>query len=146
MSHFLFGLHGADRLAEGQLNNRLLLVRVERGHYEWTSHKPACFLRFAIMEPKHLQGLSFSSSLPCTPKALWKFHWFLRDFGYDSELLARNEIRDKSLVGLRGVVKTCHVVAKSLSRIILNEFAPADQWKTLSTPSTPNEFGSEASE
>lgn len=144
MSHLIFGLNGADRLAEGELNNRLLLVRVERGHYEWASRNPACYLRLLILEPLELGGLSFSSSLSCSPKALWRFHWFLRDFGYDPELLARSEIKDKSLVGLRGVVKTCHVTAKGLSMVVLNEFAPAAQWKELSTSSTAPENPPEA--
>jgi hypothetical protein len=28
-------------------------------------------------------------------KALWKLNRFLRDFGYDTELLARDEVDDK---------------------------------------------------
>jgi hypothetical protein len=39
----------------------------------------------------------FSSRLYCTPKALWKLNWFLRDFGYDNELLDRTEVDDKLL-------------------------------------------------
>ncbi len=27
--------------------------------------------------------------LYCTPRAMWKLSWFLRDFGYDAELLGR---------------------------------------------------------
>ena len=44
----------------------------------------------------------------CTEKALWKLNWFLRDFGYDTELLGRDEIDDNAIVNLRGVVKVLH--------------------------------------
>jgi hypothetical protein len=36
---------------------------------------------------------------------LWKLSWFLRDFVYDPELLGREEIDEKALFGLRGIVK-----------------------------------------
>ena len=36
---------------------------------------------------------------------MWKVSWFLRDFGYDSELLGKNEIDEKALIDLWGVVK-----------------------------------------
>jgi len=31
---------------------------------------------------------------------MWKLRWFLRDFGYDPELLGKNEIDDKALIDL----------------------------------------------
>jgi hypothetical protein len=39
----------------------------------------------------------------------WKLNWFLRDFGYDAELLERDEVDEKQLVGLRGVIKISHI-------------------------------------
>ena len=36
---------------------------------------------------------------------MWKLSWFFRDFGYGAELLGKNEIDDKALVDLWGVVK-----------------------------------------
>ena len=62
-------------------------------------------------------------------------NWFLRDFGYDIELLGRDEIDDKNLVGLRGVVKVSHAVVNGASLLNLDAFAPAAQWEEL--PSTP---------
>ena len=38
---------------------------------------------------------SSRAALYCTPKALWKLSWFLRDFGYDTELLGRDEIDER---------------------------------------------------
>ncbi len=97
------GLHAADQSVRSQVRDGLFLVRVERAHHRWDARKPFYLLRFAILEPKDLTGHSVSSRLYCTPKALWKLNWFLRDFGYDVELLGRDEIDDKNLVGLRGV-------------------------------------------
>jgi len=71
----------------------------------------------------------------CTPRALWKLNWFLRDFGYDTELLGQDEIDDKSLVGLRGVVKISHVVVNVTSLLNLDGFAPASQWEEMSNAS-----------
>ncbi len=59
----------------------------------------------------------------------------MRDFGYDTELLGRDEIDDKSLVGLRGVVKISHVVVNGTSLLNLDGFAPASQWEELSSAS-----------
>jgi len=63
---------------------------------------------------------------------MWKLNWFLRDFGYDTELLNKDEIDDKALVGLRGIVKISHVAVHGLSLINLDGFAPAEGWKELS--------------
>ena len=40
---------------------------------------------------------------------MWKLRWFLRDFGYDADLLGKNEIDDKALFELWGVVKISEV-------------------------------------
>ena len=58
-----------------------------------------------------------SGRLYCTPRAMWKLSWFLRDFGYDSEPLGKNAIDDKALVDLRAVVKvTVHGISISKLR------------------------------
>jgi hypothetical protein len=36
----------------------------------------------------------------CTARAMWKLTWFLRDFGYDAELLGKDKIDDQALVRL----------------------------------------------
>jgi len=58
-----------------------------------------------------------SSRLFCYPKALWKLSWFLRDFGYDAELIGRDEVDERPLVGLTGVVKITHIVKFWVGRI-----------------------------
>jgi hypothetical protein len=64
------------------------------------------------------------------------YNWFLRDFGYEAELLGRGEIDDKNLVGLRGVVKISHAVVNGTSLLNLDGFATAAQWELRITPLT----------
>jgi hypothetical protein len=129
------GLHEAGQSAASQVRDGLLLVRVERAQHRWDSRKPFYLLRFSILEPKELTGHSVTGRLYCTPRALWKLNWFLRDFGYDIELLGQDEIDDKNLVGLRGVIKVSHVVINGTSLLNLDGFAPAGQWEELSSAS-----------
>lgn len=84
-----------------------------------------------MLEPKSLAGSRFSARLYCTPKTLWKFNWFLRDFGYDSDLLERDEIDEKHLIGLSGVVKTTRTVLNGTCVLALDGFAPSSQWQEL---------------
>jgi hypothetical protein len=126
------GLHEADPSAAAQVRDGLFLVRVERAHHRWAARKPFYLLSFSILEPKELTGRPIIGRLYCTPRALWKLNWFLRDFGYDTELLGRDEIDDKNLVGLRGVVKISHVILNTTSPLNLDGFAPTSQWAELS--------------
>ena len=133
MKRRIQGLHDADLSAASRIRDGLLLVRIERANHRWDSRKPFYLLRFSILEPKELAGHSVAGRLYCTPRALWKLNWFLRDFGYDAELLGQDEIDDRNLVGLRGVVKISHVVVNGTSLLNLDGFAPASQWEKLST-------------
>ena len=108
-------------------------LRIERAQYRWHAQKPYFAVVFSVLEPKALAGNRFRSRLYCTPKALWKLNWFLRDFGYDAELLDRNEIDDRNLVGLSGVVKISHSVVNGSTLLNLDAFAPASQWQVLSS-------------
>jgi hypothetical protein len=128
------GLHDADRSTADSISDGLFLVQVERAQYRWQGQKPYYLLRFAVLEPKSVVGRSITGRVYCTPKALWKLSWFLRDFGYDTELLGRDEIDEKALVGLRGVIKISHTVMNGTSLLNLDSFAPASQWEELSTP------------
>jgi hypothetical protein len=67
----------------------------------------------------------------------------LREFGYDSELLGKNEIDDQALVGLQGVVKISHAVVQGLSVLNLDGFASAARWSELSLTSESDLSGSE---
>jgi len=82
-------------------SGRDLLVRVDRPSIAGTS-RTLYEIRFAVLRPKHLTGCFMTGRCNCTPRAMWKLSWFLRDFGYDIELLGKNEIDDKALVDLWG--------------------------------------------
>jgi hypothetical protein len=133
MKRRIQGLHEADQSVAGQVCDGLFLVRVERAQHRWDPRKPFYLLRFSILEPKELSGHSITGRMYCTQRALWKLNWFLRDFGYDAELLGRDEIDEKSLAGLRGVVKISHVCLNGTSLLNLDGFAPANQWVQLSS-------------
>ncbi len=116
-----------DAILEG-----IFLVWVERAFYRWHPQKPFFALRFTVLEPKDLAGKTISGRLYCTQKALWKLSWFLRDFGYDTDLLGRDEVDEKALLGLRGVVRTSRTTLNGRSYLNLEAFAPAGEWEELS--------------
>jgi hypothetical protein len=137
------GLHESDSSAADRVPDGLFLVRVEKAQHRWQAQKPYYFLRFSVVEPKVYAGQCLTGRLYCTPRALWKLTWFLRDFGYDTELLGQDEVDDKSLVGLRGVVKISHVILNGTSLLNLDGFAPASRWEELSSPTRPDSRGAE---
>lgn len=125
----------------------LYLVRVERMQYRWDKQKPYYAVRFAVVEPKQLAGTSLPARLYCTEKALWKLSWFLRDFGYDTELLGRDELDEKRLVGLEGVVKISHTTVHGRTYLNLDAFASAGEWDEFSLlPPQIEPTGAEAEE
>jgi hypothetical protein len=128
------GLHetgSANEVLDG-----IFLVRVEKAEYCWHAQKPFYILRLSVLEPKEVAGRRISGRLYCTAKALWKLGWFLRDFLYDPDLLGSEEIDEKALFGLRGVVKISHTTLNGRSPLNLDGFAPASQWEELSTASS----------
>jgi hypothetical protein len=135
MKRYIAGLAQAQASQTEDLPDGVFLVRVERAQHRWHQQKPYLSLLFTVIEPKHLASNRFTGRLYCTPRALWKLNWFLRDFGYEGELLERNEIDDRNLVGLSGVVKITHTVVNGSSLLNLDAFAPASQWEE---PSEPN--------
>ena len=62
---------------------------------------------------------------------MWKLNWFLRDFGYDPELLGRAEIDDKALVDLWGIVKVSRAMLQGITYLNFDGFAPAALGRTL---------------
>lgn len=133
MKHYVSGLGAASSSFPEALPDGLFLVRIECAQYRWHAQKPYYGFVFSVVEPKPLAGNRFTARLYCTPKALWKLNWFLRDFGYDTELLERNELDDKKLVGLSGVVKIRHAVVNGSSLLNIDAFAPASQWEAHSS-------------
>jgi len=121
----------------------VFLVRVDRAQYRWHPAKPFYILRFSVLEPHDLAGRVISGRVYCTAKTLWKLGWFLRDFLYDPELLGREEVDEKALSGLRGVVKISHTTANDTSLFNFDGFAPASQWAELSSASSLKNSGAE---
>jgi hypothetical protein len=122
----------ADRC--GNLDG-LFLVRVEKAFYGWYPHKSFLELRFVVLEPKPFESCSFSGRLYCTERALWKLNWFLTDFGYDPELLKRDQVDEIALRNLRGIVRTSHITFNGHSFQNLDAFAPSGEWETISCSS-----------
>jgi len=112
------------------------LVRIDRAQYRWHQQKPYYLLRLSVLEPCELVGRVISGRLYCGARALWKLGWFLRDFLYDPELLSQEEVDEKALSGLRGVVKISHVTVDGNSLRNFDGFAPASQWEALSSASS----------
>jgi hypothetical protein len=132
MKRQITGLHAADRCAADQIPDGVFLVRVQRVQFRRQAQKPYYTLALAILEPSRFAGHVILSRLYCSPKALWKLTWFLRDFGYDTELLGRDEVDERQLVGLKGVVKISRIVFNGSSLLRLDGFASAGRWEELS--------------
>jgi hypothetical protein len=127
------GLADTSRDSRPELPDGIFLVRVDSAQFRWHAQKPLYVLRLSVVEPKDFVWHSIVGRLYCTQKAMWKLGWFLRDFLYDPELLAHEQVDEKALPGLRGVVKISHVVVNGISLVNLDGFAPASQWEELST-------------
>jgi hypothetical protein len=127
------GLAETTRCSRTEVPDGVYLVRVNGAQFRWHTTKPFYVLRLAVLEPNILAGQPIVGRLYCTQKAMWKLGWFLRDFLYDPELLAHEQVDEKALPGLRGIVKISHTVINGISSINLDGFAPASQWEELST-------------
>jgi hypothetical protein len=123
MKRQLPGLHDATPFPDG-----FFLVRVAYAQYRKQMEKPFVALNLIVNEPSNYAGRKLSTRLYCTDKALWKLNWFLRDFGYDAELLARDEIDDRAMVGLAGVVRVSHSAVHGRTFLNIDGFAPTVSW------------------
>jgi hypothetical protein len=128
----------ADRCAPSRIPDGVFLVRVQRVRFPRQAQRPYYTLALDVLEPTRFAGQLISSRLYCSPKALWKLNWFLRDFECDSELTGRDEVDESRLVGLKGVVKISHIVFNGTSWLRLDGFAPAGRWKELSPANLDN--------
>ena len=134
MKRHIPGLHSVQQDPKGNLDG-LFLVRVERAAYRWHRQKSFWELTFIILEPESSVTRSFSGRLYYTDRALWKLNWFLRDFGYDTELLSRDQVDEKALLNLQGIIRTSHTTLNGRSYQNLDAFAPAAEWDALPCPS-----------
>ena len=138
MRRQITGLHTADRCASDHVPDGVFLVRVQRAQFSRQDQKPYYTLALAILEPNRFSGHILSSRLYCSARALWKLNWFLRDFGYDTELFGRGEVNETQLVGLKGVVKISHIVFNGAPLLRLDGFAPVGRWEELSPANLDN--------
>ena len=132
MKRHIPGLNTGTRNSTEDFLEGLFLVRVDHVNYRWHPQKPCFLIRFAILEPEEFRSRCISGRLYCTPKALWRLNWFLRDFEYDTDLLGRDEVDEKALLGLKGVIRTSRKMLMGRSYLNLDGFAPSAEWERLS--------------
>ena len=130
MKRHVPGLHSRQHDTTSPLEG-LFLVRVEKACYRWHPRKPFVEFRFVVLEPKQFESRQLFARLYCTERALWKLNWFLRDFGYDAQLLKDDQVDEKALLNLRGVVRTSLVCLNGRSYQNLEAFAPEGDWEAL---------------
>jgi hypothetical protein len=134
MKRHIRGLHSRQQDHESALEG-LFLVRVDAASYRWHPQKPFISVRFVVLEPEPFAARPLCGRLYCTERALWKLNWFLRDFGYDPDLLNRDQVDERAVFGLRGIVRTSHVSLNGRSFQNLEAFAPAADWQEISCES-----------
>jgi hypothetical protein len=89
---------------------------------------------FLILEPAPYAGRSVRTRLYCHERALWKVRWFLRDFHYDAELLAAEELDDRRVLGLEGVIRLAYWGQDRHRRLDVQGFAHSECWGDLPAP------------
>jgi hypothetical protein len=124
---------GRTAISDVDTPDGIYLVRTQRAHYRWHKHKPFYSLHFYVLRPSAFVAGSISARLYCGPKGLWKLGWFLRDFGYNQDLLDRDEIDDQALIGLQGIIRISHRILSGRSVLNLDAFAPAADWDHLTS-------------
>ena len=133
MTRQMPGLAATTGGSSSKVPDGTYLVRVDGAQFRWHAHKPFYVLQLTVVEPAQFAGASIVSRLYCTQKAIWKLGWFLRDFLYDPELLAHEQVDEKALPGLRGVVKISRTMINGISLVNLDGFATATQWAGLAS-------------
>ncbi len=127
-----------DEVPVQDVPNGLFLVRVESMELRYRGPNHCFLLRFSILEPSELAGRAISGRLQGNEKVGWKVGWFLREFGYNRDLITEGEMYDKALIGLQGVIQ---ISRRSYNRTLVvnfEGFAPASRWKELSSATTPS--------
>src|SRR5215471_18016158 len=135
MKRNIRGLRAADTSNPEGIPDGIFLVRVQRIQFCKYAPKSYYSVALSIIEPKRFVGNIISSRVYCHARALWKLNWFLRVFGYDTELLGRDEVDEKQVLGLTGVVKISKVIYDGMALLRFDGFAPASRWEELSPAS-----------
>jgi hypothetical protein len=132
MKRQIAGLNAVSR-DQLSISDGAYLVRVEGAKYRWESKKPFLDLSLAVLKPLTPVTVNIVGRIYCTPKALWKLNQFLREFEYDPDLFNRNEIDEKCIVGLVGIVRTCRRIVGGRSFLNLEDFANKSEWNESDT-------------
>ena len=108
------------------------LARVVRFEPAGHAANPCRSATFLILDPGPYSGRYVRTRLYCHERALWKLRWFLRDFGYDHDLMAAEELDDRRVVGLEGVIRLAFWGTDGHQRLDVQGFAPKEEWVELS--------------
>jgi hypothetical protein len=115
----------ADAVGEG-----FYLVRIVQGWWKAGSGKPFLLVELEVLEPIPSAGRKIRTRIYATPASLWKLNWFLQDFAYDRRLLLAEELDERALQGLSGVIKVSHHNVSGRVLVNLDGFAPALNWRS----------------
>ncbi len=134
-------IQGLNQASERKpLVEGLYRARVVRFEPAGHAAKPCRTATFLILEPAPYGGRYVRTRLYCHERALWKLRWFLSDFGYDAGLMAAEELDDRRVVGLEGVIRLAYWGSDGHRRLDVQGFASLDRWAELSrdqAPATP---------
>jgi hypothetical protein len=126
-------VHGLSQVTERvPLVEGVYRARVVRFGPAGHAAKPCQAATFLILDPPAYAGRYVRTRLYCHERALWKLRWFLVDFGYDPDLLAGEELDDRRVLGLEGVIRLAHWGLNGHQRLDVQGFAPTERWKELS--------------
>lgn len=131
-------IQGLSQVSERKpLIEGLYRARVVRFEPAGHAAKPCRTATFLILEPAPCSGRYVRTRLYCHERALWKLRWFLSDFGYDPGLMAAEELDDRRVVGLEGVIRLSFWGSDSHRRLDVQGFASLDRWAELSQNQAP---------
>lgn len=121
------------------------LYRARVVRFEPAGHaaNPCRVANFLILAPEKFAGRHVRTRLYCHERALWKLRWFLSDFGYDSELFASEELDDRRVIGLAGVIRLAYWGTDGHRRSDVQGFAPAVRWTEQAPEVTARALDSE---
>jgi hypothetical protein len=94
---------------------------------------------FLILEPDEYAGRYVRTRLYYHDRALWKLRWFLHDFNYDADLLGADELVDRRVVGLEGVIRLAYWGSDGHRRLDVQGFGPSEGWAKGSLVPEPGE-------
>jgi hypothetical protein len=140
-------IHGLSQATErNPLVEGSYRARVVRFGSAGHAAKPCRRVTFLILDPPQYAGRYVRTRLYCHERALWKLRWFLNDFNYDAELLAADELDDRRVVGLEGVIRLAYWGNDGHRRLDVQGFAPSERWGDLSVHQPPCESLTEAAQ